>query len=255
MMLFHEGWRERVSLLVSGALDGAEREATLAHLALCARCREERHATEGALALLAADPALGARPPIPLGALRARVEARLDEREQPPRRLEARRRGHTLPALAAAAVVAFALVALLRGPAPSSVSRPGRASLPEDVLRRMEAKVARHQAARYLSEAQDVLVTVAAAPRPCERTGGRVDVGDEARRSRELLARRALLLELDRAEVAPARPVLQDVERMLREVASLESCARAGDLEKVQGEILERRLLMKIDLMTRELHG
>jgi len=100
-----------------------------------------------------------------------------------------------------------------------------------------------------------VLVTMASRPQDCDKANGRVDVGAEARRSRELLARRALLVEIDRAEMAPARPVLEDVERLLREVAALESCAHSGDIEAIHRQIEERRLLMKIDLMARELAG
>ncbi len=51
------------------------------------------------------------------------------------------------------------------------------------------------------------------------------------------------------------RPVLDDVEDMLREVASLRSCVRPRDLERVRAEMEKRQLLMKIKLMTRELEG
>jgi hypothetical protein len=129
------------------------------------------------------------------------------------------------------------------------------AAVPDDLLRRMEGHVAREQAARYLSEAQDVLVTVASRPRDCDREERRVDVAEEARRSRELLSRRALLVETGRDEIAGARGVLEDVDEVLREVASLPSCARAGELAVIHRAIEQRRLLMKIDLMTQELAG
>ena len=83
-----------------------------------------------------------------------------------------------------------------------------QATVSEEALRRLEASVARDNAVRYLTEAQDVLVTVASAPLACDRRRARVDVEEEARRSRELLSRRALLVEADRAEMAGARPVL-----------------------------------------------
>ena len=102
------------------------------------------------------------------------------------------------------------------------------ADAPDEIVARMERRLSRDQAARYLDEAQDVLVTVAGHPADCEREHGRVDVGEEAQRSRELLARRALMVELGGDEVASARPLLDDVEGMLREVAALPACARAG---------------------------
>ena len=118
----------------------------------------------------------------------------------------------------------------------------------------MERTVTRKQTARYLDDAQDLLLTVAA-PHPCPRESKRVDVEDEARRSRELLARRALLVGTSGETVASARPVLRDVEYVLREMASLPSCARERDLQAIQREVSRRNLLMKIDLMTRELKG
>jgi hypothetical protein len=125
----------------------------------------------------------------------------------------------------------------------------------EDAFSRLERTVAREQAVRYLNDAQDVLVTVAAAPRACRRTSERVDVGEEARRSRELLSRRALLMDTSGDAVPTAAPLLRDVAEMLHEVALLEPCARARDLETIHKEIGRRNLLMKIDLVTRELQG
>jgi hypothetical protein len=80
-------------------------------------------------------------------------------------------------------------------------------------------------------------------------------VGAERERSRDLLARRRLFLEMDGVATMAARGVLDDVEEMLREVAALDPCARPQDLDAIRGEISRRRLLMKIDLVTRELRG
>lgn len=132
-------------------------------------------------------------------------------------------------------------------------------------LARLERNVAREQAVRYLADAQDVLVNVAASPRDCEREApsatlapapeSRVNLVAESRRSRELLARRTLLVEADEAAVMSARPVLEDVEEMLREVASLEACTRPRDLARLREEMEKRQLLMKMRLMQRELAG
>ena len=121
-------------------------------------------------------------------------------------------------------------------------------------MRRLERVAAREQAARYLGEAGDVLVTVSARPRRCRKGHDHVDIGEEAERSRELLARRSLL-DVDEAAVASAQLVLDDVEQVLREVASLEACARKHDLQTIQRQVERARLLLKIDLMTRELQG
>lgn len=114
--------------------------------------------------------------------------------------------------------------------------------------------MARERTARYLDEAQDVLVTFAGAPPPCDRKTKHVDLADETRRSRELLARRARL-DLDGSASLTAGPILDDVEQVLREVASLENCARLRDVEAIHRHLERERLLMKMELMTRELAG
>ncbi len=107
-------------------------------------------------------------------------------------------------------------------PAPSAAAtaRPA-AAVPADVLDRLERNMAREHAAHYLSEAQDVLLSVAATEADCDRTDGRIDVGEAPDRSRDLLARRALMVEGRPEAVASARAVLDEVELALREVADL----------------------------------
>jgi hypothetical protein len=212
---------------------------------------------------LSADPVHGAEPPIPLGALVTRVQARLDET---PARGRAWR-----PLLAGAGLLAAVALAVVVGrssgppalptasPEVASVGAPpsdaGPAADSAEAMRRIESTLERERAARYLSDAQDVLVTVASSPQRCARRHNAVEVGPEAERSRELLARRRLFVETDAPSTVVARDVLDDVEEMLREVAALDPCARPQDLEAIRGEIARRHLLMKIDLVTRELQG
>jgi hypothetical protein len=255
MTLFHGQWSRQVSLLAAGALEGGEKATALAHALRCAACAADLAAARDVVALVERDPVRAAEPPLPFGALLAGVHARLRETEEARQPRTARWVGTLLP-LAAAAVIALVF---LRSPGTRtqvpSPSPPPRASVSEEALRRLEKSMARENAVRYLSEAQDVLVTVAAAPLACDRKRARVDVEEEARRSRELLSRRALLVETDRDEMAGARPVLDDVSDMLREVAALDPCSRPEDLEAIQRQMSRQRLLMKIDLMTRELQG
>jgi hypothetical protein len=252
--LFHGRWSRRTSLFAANALEGVERAAALAHVETCAACRDELDAARDMLALFGSDPVRSEQPPVPVGALLARVRARLREEERKaPARIGWPRA--VLPASLAVALVG--IVIAVRSPATPHV-RPSpapQAAVSEESLRRLEASVARENAVRYLTEAQDLLVTVAAAPLACDRKRARVDVEEEARRSRELLSRRALLVEADRAEMAGARPILEDVSNMLGEVAALDPCARPEDLLAIQEQMSRRRLLMKIDLMTRELQG
>jgi hypothetical protein len=252
----HGRWRRSVSLLAAGVLHGAERDAAERHAAACAECAADLAALRSALAVAATDEACAAEPPVPVEWLRARVHARLDAA---PARRPAPRRVVWAAGLAAAAVVAAAIVSRpIPTPAPSpavarSVAAP-EIAVSDEALDRMERTMARERTARYLDEAQDVLVTVSGAPARCDRKTQHVDMGDETRRSRELLARRARL-DLDGSAALTAGPVLDDVEEVLREVASLEDCARRRDVEAIHRHVQRERLLMKMELMTRELAG
>jgi hypothetical protein len=259
----HGRWRRRTALLALGALDEAEAARTHAHVGTCPACARDLAESGATLALVSQDPLRGAEPPVPLGALVARVRARLDEAPAGGRAWRPLLAGAGLLAGVVLAVVVSRALLPTTPPEPASPAASVTASPPEagpvadsaDAMRRLEHTLERERAAHYLSDAQDVLVTVASAPQRCARRPSAVEVGPEAERSRELLARRRLFVETDAPSTVVARDVLDDVEEMLREVAALDACARPQDLEAIRGEIARRHLLMKIDLVTRELQG
>jgi len=265
-MLAHLRLRRRVALLAAGVLEGRERDEVRTHVERCGRCRAEHAELRAVVSALEADPlrreALLAEPDLPARVLAARVEERVLATLAGPR-AAAWRPAVLLPVLAAALVLAVVLparlVPLFR-PAPSAA----RAAIPpaeagplvtEDALLRIERNLAREHAARYLSEAGDLLVTVAATGVDCDRTADRLDVGRAPERSRALLERRRLVLDERASSVASARGVLDDVESALREVADLPSCVKRRDVERVRQQVQRQQLLMRIRLMTRELEG
>jgi hypothetical protein len=260
MWLAHLRLRRRLGLLAAGLLDGRERDETLAHLDACARCRAEAEELRAVVAAIEADPLRTAVPPIPASVLAARVA-----REAEAARSTASRPRYwlaALPAAAALAALALVLPALLKRERPPAVAAraaipPAEASalLSEDALARIERNLAREQAARYLSEAGDVLVAVSARGVDCDREDERLDVGQAPERSRELLEKRRLVVDAGGEAVASARGVLDDVELALRQVAELPSCVKRRDVELVQKDVEDRQLLMRIRLMTRELEG
>jgi len=236
----HLRTRRRLALLASGVLEADERERALLHVAGCSRCAAELQGLRAALEQVASDPVRGAEPQLDIDALVRLTQARIDRLSAAPEPARPRSVPLWAPLAAAAAVAAIALAIRLAPPAvdqrrASTPVQPSRAvaaqevSWPDESLRRLERTVEREQAARYLSEAEAVLVTVAATPQRCDRNRTTVDMAQERRRSRELLARGALLVDFDSEEIRSVRPVLE--------------------------ELRERRLLMKIDLMTRELLG
>jgi hypothetical protein len=253
----HGRWRRDITLLAAGALEGAEREAAERHAASCAGCAADLSALRATLTLAQADEACVAEPPVAVEWLKARVHARLDAVAAPARpRLHRAVWGAGL-ATAAAVIAAVMVNRPAVAPLASPIASPAaetRIAVSDEALERMERTMARERTARYLDEAQDVLVTVADAPRRCDRKTQHVDMEDETRRSRDLLARRARL-DLDSSAALTVGPVLDDVEEVLREVASLENCARLRDVEAIHQHVQRERLLMKMELMTRELAG
>jgi hypothetical protein len=256
MSLAHWRASRRLGLLASDALEGEELAAARAHASECARCASELARMRLVLEQVALDPARTAEPEIDTALLVRRTLLRLDRASAPeaarPRPLR------LLAPLAAAAAIAIAVLAIRReakAPEPASVASAQRVTMPDESLRRLERTVEREQAAHYLDEAEAVLVTVAAAPQHCDKSKTTVDLTAERKRSRELLQRRALVVDMDSEEMRAVRPVLEDVERVLRQVATLDACAKPEDLIAIHEELRDRRLLMKIDLMTRELLG
>jgi hypothetical protein len=260
----HLRLRRRVSLLAAGLeLDGREREEAIAHIEACSRCRAEADELRAVVAELHADPLRSAEPGVAASVIAARAAREVDARALVPA-ARARRWLVALPVAAALAAAAFLLPALVERARPRPQPVAVRATIPpaeasallsDDALARIERNLAREQAARYLSEAGDVLVAVAATGLDCDREDEKLDVGAAPERSRELLEKRALVVDAGGEAVASARGVLHDVELALRQVAELPSCVKRRDVELVQKDVEQRQLLMRIRLMTRELEG
>lgn len=244
----HEAWRRDVVDEALGLL-GADRRADVRrHLEGCAQCREEQEGVRRALAAADGDPMPRSEPSVDLPSLVARVHAELD------RRLAVRPRPrfglakYWIPAAVAAALVVMMLRARPEPPV-ADAAVPGRA------LRQMERTVNREQTVLYLQDAQGLFVSVTTALPRCERAPERRQAGPEARRSRDLLARRRLLVDFEAEHLAAARPLLEDVDHLLGRVAALDPCAQPGELQAITRRMAEKRLLMKMDLMARELMG
>ena len=90
-------------------------------------------------------------------------------------------------------------------------------------------------------------------PRPqrCARRRNAVEVGPEAERSRELLARRRLFVETDAPSTGRRARRARRTWRSAAQVAALDPARGPQDLEAIRGEIARRHLLAKIDLVTR----
>jgi len=244
----------RARLLAVDALEPADRVETQAHVASCARCRAELESARSLLDLVSEDPVRSAAPPISPAAMTARIAtelaARLMRSGAPPR-LAAR---SSLPLWAATAAVALAMGIALAPEPPEKAATRVTTAAGDELIRRLERNLSRRQAAGYLDDAQDLLVAVHSA-RDCPEQHEHVDVAEEADRSRRLLARRPLSVDLDRTALVSAETVLDDVEGVLREVAALDRCVQPDQIETIRDEIDTRNLMLRISLARRELRG
>ncbi len=259
--------RRRLGLLAAGVLDSPEKARVAEHAAACASCRTELTALETVSALLQADAAIDRSLPISSEALQTRVFARLRSNPKP---------APTAPAFGfAAALSAAALVGLgmlagilatrLMTPAErpaghvASGGAPGLERFADTAINdaafyeRLEKTQLRANAARYLTDAQDILVQVRAAADCPDSPRDSVDVTREAQTSRRLLRRRAALVSGSGETLLAARGVMEEVEGMLQQVAELPQCTKRSDVDAIARRVESRNLLMKIDMVAQEL--
>jgi hypothetical protein len=255
----HRRWSRRLALLAAGALDEPERARVETHVGRCPTCALEVADYRHVWSAWAEEPSATAD--LPEGAaerLRIQVARRLDALGARPERSEPRVRPLALAAVATFTVAAVTLslwYGRIGGNGIPRVEAEPTVHASAVALERMESRLARDRAARYLVEARDVLVHLASEAPHCDRRGRRVDVEAETQRSRDLLARRALIVDPSTPEMASARNVLEEVERTLRDVAALDPCADPEALLELRRDLTRGRLLMKIDLVSQELMG
>lgn len=263
MNLLHFRYRDRLGLLASSALDPEEAEWVLKHTETCETCREELASLKRTDKALFDEAAIDRPLPIPSEAFHTRVLARIrSEAAKPPERSA----WSLAPALGGIGLV---LVGLVSGvlmsrfaPAPAIVSAPeirrleaSADTVANDALfyERLEKTQLRANAARYLAEAQDVLIQVTAAADCPDSPTDSVDVAREAQTSRTLLSRRAALVSGSGETLVAARGVMEDVEGLLQQVADLPKCTRRTDVNAIARRVDRKNLLMKIDMVSQEL--
>jgi len=259
MTLFHFRYRRRLGLLASSSLDPHEMDWIRKHLAECSSCQAEFAELSRLASTLRADAALDRPLPVSSEALRTRVLARIRTAPEPAP-------AWTLsPAMAALGLVGIGLAAALlvnRFSAPMTGSAQVHAPLQASAetalndaafYERLEKTHTRANAARYLAEAQDILIQVRAAADCPDSPKDSVDVTREAQTSRTLLRRRAALVSGSQGTLLAAQGVMEEVEGVLQQVAELPKCTRRKDVDAIARTVDQRNLLMKIDLVAQEL--
>ena len=262
MTFLHFRYRRRLGLLATSCLDAREAVEVRNHMAVCASCQAEFAGLSRLATALHADAAIDRPLPIPSEALRTRVLARI--RNSPPEPVS-RPAWSLAPAMSALGLVGVGVLAVTlvtRSSGPTGEPAPSHPPLlasAETALNdaafyeRLEKTHTRANAARYLAEAQDILIQVRAAADCPDSPKDSVDVTTEAQTSRTLLKRRAALVSGSQGTLIAAQGVMEEVEGVLQQVADLPKCTRRKDVDAIARTVDRRNLLMKIDLVAQEL--
>jgi hypothetical protein len=159
------------------------------------------------------------------------------------------------PALAglAAGLVfgATAMYLVLRAPGP----RPGRDDAyfaSGEFLDRAELEMARRNAVDYLEKSQYVLLDVF---EPAG-AGPMAPASVRAAQARDLLQKKKYLNgQLERFQMAKAKAICDQIEMLFLELSQVDEELTAAELGKIRGLVEERQLLLKINLVKKELQS
>jgi hypothetical protein len=187
---------------------------------------------------------------------RAFAESRKPERVLPAARplvwLSALRMKPALAGLAAGLVVgAAAMYFALRAPGP----RPGQDTgyyASGEFLDRAELAMARRNTLDYLEKSQYVLLDVFESAG--EGTGAPAAFSSE--QARDLLSKKKYLnAQLERFQMAKAKAICDQIEMLFLELAQISDVLPAAELGRIRGFVEERQLLLKINLVKKELQS
>jgi hypothetical protein len=137
---------------------------------------------------------------------------------------------------------------------PGVVDRSSAAALRAsgEFIDRAELSLARREALDYLGKSQALLLDfVQAEPEAAAQT---LRSGQASLRARDLLAKKRYLnRELESVPMAKAREICDQIELLFQELAQLSDELEAGEAARIQKFIEDRNLLLRIQLVRKEL--
>ncbi len=157
-----------------------------------------------------------------------------------------------LAGLAAGLVVgAAAMYVALKAPDP----RPGPTGVyhaSSEFLDRAELEMARRSAVDYLEKSQYMLLDVVESG----ARGQMVPAAVRAERARDLLQKKKYLnAQLERFQMAKAKAICDQIEMLFLELSQIDTELPAAELGRIQAVVEERQLLLKINLVKKELQS
>jgi hypothetical protein len=155
--------------------------------------------------------------------------------------------------MAAMVVLAFGTIWLVNRPAqePQAVpaaEAPGNAAF----LGKMQVAYAREATSQYLSDCQDLLLSLMRAGKNCDRNN--YDVSFEVERARSLIRQKQLLdSELRSPYVASAKVLCDELENFLVHLSMSDRCESPEKMRRMESYIQREQLLLRINLLQSEL--
>jgi hypothetical protein len=246
--------KELLVLHAEGALEAAENDEVRRHLAICAACKREAGEIEQIRRLLADPEVFAPNSDLTWQLLPGTIAARAQTARGVSRWLPANAGSlaWTL-SMAAVLVLAFGSVWLINRPqhepqAVPAAEAPGNAAF----LGKMQVAYAREATSQYLSECQDLLLTLMRAGKNCD--GNNYDVSFEVERARRLIQRKQMLdSELKSPDVASAKILCDELENFLVHLSTSDRCESPEKMRRMESYIQREQLLLRINLLQSEL--
>lgn len=157
-----------------------------------------------------------------------------------------------LAGLAAGLVLgAAAMTLVLKTPGPRRAGA-GAYYASGEFLDRAELEMARRGAVDYLEKSQYVLLDVFES----DQVGPVAPAALRMARARDLLQKKKYLNgQLERFQMAKAKAICDQIEALFLELSQIDEDMTAAELGKIRGLVEERQLLLKINLVKKELQS
>jgi hypothetical protein len=253
--------RENLAAFLSGELGGAEKEKVSRHLETCSLCSREVKQYQQTLRTAESlnpetEKALAS---VDWEALSEKIVTAVWQEEAKPRRLSWRER-FQLFALKFKPVLAGLLLGVLIGAL--AVDLVFRERFPQrnggdklfaspEFLDNVDLEIARRETLDYLEKSQYVLLEFAESDTREGKFGSR---GLAAEQARELLEKKKFLNpQLEKAQMAKAKEICDQIELLFYELAQVSETLTDQQRREIQGLIEQRKLLLKIRLLRKEL--
>ena len=122
--------------------------------------------------------------------------------------------------------------------------------------RSLQRTIARQGAARYLRDGRSLLVNLIQAPVRCRKSDADFDITLEKQRAHQLLRKKNLYLgSLGGVQDQRLTELVSQLETLLVQVSTMQDCTTGRQIHDLREAIDRRQILLRIDLVTREVEG